>query len=31
LTDLNPREFLVMAALAIAVLFMGVYPKPSPM
>jgi NADH-quinone oxidoreductase subunit M len=28
LTDLNPREFLVMAALAIAVLFMGVYPKP---
>jgi NADH-quinone oxidoreductase subunit M len=28
LTDLNPREFLVMASLAIAVLFMGVYPKP---
>jgi len=28
LTDLNAREFLVMAVLAIAVLFMGVYPKP---
>ena len=28
LTDLNPREFLVMTVLAIAVLFMGVYPKP---
>jgi NADH-quinone oxidoreductase subunit M len=28
LTDLKPRVFLVMAALAIAVLFMGVYPKP---
>lgn len=28
LTDINAREFLVMAVLAIAVLFMGVYPKP---
>ncbi|MGH8764953.1 MAG: NADH-quinone oxidoreductase subunit M, partial [Burkholderiales bacterium] len=28
LTDLNPREFLVMALLAGAVLFMGIYPKP---
>jgi NADH-quinone oxidoreductase subunit M len=28
LTDLNPREFLVLAMLAIAVLFMGLYPKP---
>lgn len=28
LTDLNAREFLVMAVLAVAVLFMGVYPKP---
>ncbi|PKO68130.1 MAG: NADH-quinone oxidoreductase subunit M [Betaproteobacteria bacterium HGW-Betaproteobacteria-16] len=28
LTDINAREFLVMAVLAIAVLVMGVYPKP---
>ena len=28
LTDINAREFLVMAILAIAVLVMGVYPKP---
>jgi len=28
LTDINAREFLVMALLAIAVLYMGVYPKP---
>ena len=28
LTDINAREFLVMALLAIAVLAMGVYPKP---
>jgi NADH-quinone oxidoreductase subunit M len=28
LTDLNPREFAVLAALALAVLFMGVYPRP---
>jgi len=28
LIDLNAREFLVMAVLALAVLFMGVYPKP---
>ncbi|MBB4844939.1 NADH-quinone oxidoreductase subunit M [Paucibacter oligotrophus] len=28
LTDLNAREFLMMAVLAIAVLWMGVYPKP---
>ncbi len=28
LTDLNSREFLMMAILAIAVLWMGVYPKP---
>jgi len=28
LTDLNPRETLVLAALAAAVLFMGVYPLP---
>ncbi|MGI9132831.1 MAG: NADH-quinone oxidoreductase subunit M, partial [Rhodoferax sp.] len=27
LTDINAREFLVMALLAIAVLYMGVYPK----
>ena len=26
--DLNPREFLLMAVLAISVLVMGVYPKP---
>ena len=28
LTDLNPREFFMMAVLAVAVLWMGVYPKP---
>jgi NADH-quinone oxidoreductase subunit M len=28
LTDINGREFLVMAVLGVAVLFMGVYPKP---
>ena len=28
LTDINAREFTVMAVLALAVLFMGVYPKP---
>ena len=28
LTDLNSREFLMMAILAIAVLWMGLYPKP---
>jgi NADH-quinone oxidoreductase subunit M len=28
LTDLSAREFMVMAVLAIATLWMGVYPKP---
>ena len=28
LTDINAREFLMLAALAIPVLWMGVYPKP---
>ena len=28
LSDINAREFTVMALLAIAVLAMGVYPKP---
>jgi NADH-quinone oxidoreductase subunit M len=28
LKDINPREFLTMALLAIPVLAMGVYPKP---
>jgi NADH-quinone oxidoreductase subunit M len=28
LTDINKREFLVLAMLALAVLYMGVYPKP---
>jgi NADH-quinone oxidoreductase subunit M len=28
LTDLNGREFLMLAILAIAVLWMGLYPKP---
>jgi NADH-quinone oxidoreductase subunit M len=28
LADLNPRELLVLGALALAVLFMGVYPRP---
>ena len=28
LTDINAREFLMLALLAIAVLYMGIYPKP---
>jgi NADH-quinone oxidoreductase subunit M len=28
LTDINAREFLMMALLAVAVLWMGLYPKP---
>ena len=28
LSDLNSREFLMLSLLAIAVLYMGVYPKP---
>jgi NADH-quinone oxidoreductase subunit M len=28
LVDISSREFLVMALLAIAVLYMGIYPKP---
>ena len=28
LTDLNARELIVLGSLAIAVLWMGVYPKP---
>jgi NADH-quinone oxidoreductase subunit M len=28
LIDINPREFLMLALLAIAVLYMGLYPKP---
>ncbi|VFR19954.1 NADH-ubiquinone oxidoreductase chain M [plant metagenome] len=28
MTDLNPREFAMLGVLAIAVLFMGIYPKP---
>lgn len=28
LQDINSREFLVLGILAVAVLFMGVYPKP---
>jgi NADH-quinone oxidoreductase subunit M len=28
LTDINAREFLMLALLAIAVLAMGLYPKP---
>ena len=28
LTDLNPREFLVLGALAIAVLAVGIWPAP---
>jgi NADH-quinone oxidoreductase subunit M len=28
LVDIGPREFLMLAALAVAVLWMGVYPKP---
>jgi NADH-quinone oxidoreductase subunit M len=28
LTDINAREFLMLALLAVAVLYMGIYPKP---
>jgi NADH-quinone oxidoreductase subunit M len=28
LTDINSREFLMLALLAIATLYMGLYPKP---
>jgi NADH-quinone oxidoreductase subunit M len=28
LSDINGREFLMLALLAVAVLYMGVYPKP---
>ena len=28
MTDINGREFLVLALLAIATLYMGIYPKP---
>ena len=28
LTDINNREFLVLAVLAIAVMWMGLYPRP---
>ncbi len=28
LTDINAREFLMLALLAVAVLWMGLYPKP---
>ena len=28
LTDINRREFLILGVMAIAVLFMGIYPKP---
>jgi NADH-quinone oxidoreductase subunit M len=28
LTDINSREFLMLSLLAIAVLYMGIYPKP---
>jgi NADH-quinone oxidoreductase subunit M len=28
LTDINPREFLILGLMAIAVLYMGIYPKP---
>ena len=28
LTDINSREFLMLALLAVAVLYMGIYPKP---
>jgi NADH-quinone oxidoreductase subunit M len=28
LVDINAREFIVLSSLAIATLFMGVYPKP---
>ena len=28
MSDLNSREFLIMGIMAIAVLYMGIYPKP---
>jgi hypothetical protein len=28
LTDINAREFLMLGLLAVAVLYMGIYPKP---
>ena len=28
MSDINAREFLVLGVLAIAVLYMGIYPKP---
>jgi NADH-quinone oxidoreductase subunit M len=28
LTDINAREFLMLGILAVAVLYMGIYPKP---
>ncbi|CFO08469.1 NADH dehydrogenase subunit M [Bordetella pertussis] len=28
MTDLSGREFLILGVMAIAVLFMGIYPKP---
>ena len=28
LTDINAREFFMLALLAVAVLYMGLYPKP---
>ncbi len=28
MSDINPREFMILGVLAIAVLYMGVYPKP---
>jgi NADH-quinone oxidoreductase subunit M len=28
LTDINAREFLMLSLLAVAVLYMGIYPKP---
>jgi NADH-quinone oxidoreductase subunit M len=28
LTDINTREFIMLALLAIAVLYMGLYPRP---
>ena len=28
LNDINAREFTMLAVLAVAVLFMGIYPKP---
>ncbi|KAG1316583.1 hypothetical protein G6F61_015269 [Rhizopus arrhizus] len=28
LTDINRREFVILGVMAIAVLYMGIYPKP---